>query len=36
LPTVITNGSDGLDESEDNMSHSAMLRKSDSEPKVGR
>ena len=36
LPTVITNENGSLNEPDDNMSHSAVLRKSDSEPKVER
>ena len=36
LPTVITGESEGLSEAEDMESHRAGLRKSDSEPKVGR
>ncbi len=36
LPTVITDDSENLIESEDMVSHRAELRKSDSEPKVGR
>lgn len=36
LPTVITNESGSLNEPDDNMPHSAVLRKSDSEPKVER
>ncbi|MGH9510573.1 MAG: diadenylate cyclase CdaA [Terriglobales bacterium] len=35
LPTVITNGSDSLDDPEEDMSRDPMFRKSDSEPKVG-